>query len=198
MAVHSYIARTGRDPINCNDCAFKHFPGQGMNPSDPHLIGWSSLGISWPVNDDAIVGLVDEVRAAADVIQVGGFSAPVLQLPGVGHQPHMHLVVLGEALDLGQHLAHVLRLRHVRGPLVVQLIVWVDYQPPDPKSAPTEDPDARLLFAGIQAFDPPPLLIVHTNSLQSLFASPLPQGGAQGRSATSAQLLKAPRSSRQP
>ena len=154
---------------------------------NPHLVGWAGLGISWPVDNDAIVGLVDEMRTAADVVQVGGFAAPILQLPGVGHQPHVHLMVLGKALDLGQHLAHVLCLCHVCRPLVVQLVVWVDHQPPYPESAQTEGLDARLLFAGMQAFASP-VLNVHTNSLQSPFAflqvptppPPPPGGRVQG------------------
>ncbi len=38
---------------------------------------------------------------------------------------------LGKALDLGQHLAYVLRLAHVGGALVVQLIVGVNHKTPD-------------------------------------------------------------------
>ena len=38
---------------------------------------------------------------------------------------------LGKALDLGQHLAYVLRLAHVGGALVVQLIVGVNHKAPD-------------------------------------------------------------------
>lgn len=89
------------------------------------------LGVSVAVDDNAVVSLVDEVRAAADVIQVGRLAAPALQLAGVRHKPDVHVIVLGEALDLGQHLAHILCLCHVQRPLMVQLIVRIDDQAPD-------------------------------------------------------------------
>lgn len=85
------------------------------------------------MHNDAIVCFVDEMGAAADVIEVGGLAPPVLQLTRVRNQPHMHLMVLGKALDLGQHLAHVLCLCHVGWPLVIELIVWVNDQSPDAK-----------------------------------------------------------------
>lgn len=94
------------------------------------------LGVPVAVDDDAIVSLVDEVGAAADVIQVGGLALPALQLSGVSHEPDVHVVVLRKALDLGQHLAHVLRLVHVHRSLVVQLIVGVNHQAPDAIPAP--------------------------------------------------------------
>lgn len=84
-----------------------------------------------PMHNKAIVGLIDEVGRTRDIIQVGGLSAPVLHLPGVRHKPDMDVVVLSKALDLGQHLTHVLRLIHIARPLMVQLIVWVNHQPMD-------------------------------------------------------------------
>ena len=60
------------------------------------------------MNDHPIVGLVDEVGTAGDVIHGGGLALPVPHLAGVGHKPDMHIMVLGKALDLGQHLAHIL------------------------------------------------------------------------------------------
>ena len=85
------------------------------------------LQVTIPVNDKAIVSLVDEVRAAADVIQVGRLPAPALQLPRMRHKPDVDIIVLRKALDLGQHLAHVLRFVHVPRPLVIQLVVGVNY-----------------------------------------------------------------------
>ena len=99
------------------------------------------LGVSVAVDDNAVVSLVDEVRAAADVIQVGRLAAPALQLAGVRHKPDVHVIVLGEALDLGQHLAHILRLCHVQRPLMVQLIVRIDDQPPDAIPAEVRQPE---------------------------------------------------------
>ena len=93
------------------------------------------VGVSIAVDDDAIVRLVDEVRAAADVIQIGRLATPSLQLTGMRHKPDVHVVVLCEALDLGQHLAHVLGLCHVQRPLMVQLIVRINDQAPDPVPA---------------------------------------------------------------
>ncbi len=93
------------------------------------------LRIPVAVDDNAIVCLVDEVRAAADVIQVRGLALPALQLPRMRHKPDMHIVVLSKALDLGEHLTDVLCLVHVHWPLVVQFIVGVNHQAPDAISA---------------------------------------------------------------
>jgi hypothetical protein len=46
----------------------------------------------------------------------------------VRHEPDVAVMVLGEALDLGQHLADILSLGLAGGPLVVQLVVRVDDQ----------------------------------------------------------------------
>lgn len=44
----------------------------------------------------------------------------------------MHIMMLRKALDLGEHLRHVLGLRHGARPLVVKLVVGIDDQAPDP------------------------------------------------------------------
>ena len=47
------------------------------------------------MNHDASVTLVVEVRRARDVVQGRRFAADVvLQLAGVGHEPHVHVVSL--------------------------------------------------------------------------------------------------------
>lgn len=56
-------------------------------------------------------------------------------LARVRHEPHVHVMVLRKALDLGQHLADVLSFTHEARPLVVQLVVRVDHQPSDAESA---------------------------------------------------------------
>ncbi len=52
------------------------------------------------MHDDAAVGLVDEVGGPADVVQRRRLAVPGLQLPGVRHQPDVHVVALRKPLDL--------------------------------------------------------------------------------------------------
>ena len=78
------------------------------------------------VDDQTDVGLVDKVRRARDIVEVGRRTRPVLDLLGVADKPRRDVVVLGEALDLCQHLRHVLGLGDVAGALVVELVVRVD------------------------------------------------------------------------
>lgn len=54
-----------------------------------------------------------------------------LQLARMLQRTHARPPHLRKALDLGQHLAHVLSLVHGGGALVVQLIVRVNHQAPD-------------------------------------------------------------------
>lgn len=56
-------------------------------------------------------------------------------LAGVGHEPHVHVVMLRKALDLGQHLTDVLCFAHEAGPLVIQLVVRINHQTSDAKPA---------------------------------------------------------------
>eukprot|EP00982_Pelagococcus_subviridis_P000541 4411-Pelagococcus_subviridis.AAC.3 len=83
------------------------------------------------MHDDPVVALVDEVRGPGDVVQPRRLPAPVVQLPRVRDEPHVHVVVLRELLNPRQHLTHVLRLRLPLRPLVIQLVVRVDEQPSD-------------------------------------------------------------------
>mmetsp|Transcript_17215 Transcript_17215/g.55120 ORF Transcript_17215/g.55120 Transcript_17215/m.55120 type:complete len:309 (+) Transcript_17215:1167-2093(+) len=99
---------------------------------DGHLVEGPRLGVAVAVHDDAVVALVDEVRAPADVVQLRGLALPVAHLPRVRHEPHVDVVVLREPLDLGEHLRDVLGLGHITGPLMVQLVVRVDHEPLDP------------------------------------------------------------------
>eukprot|EP00955_Chlamydomonas_euryale_P030363 320141-Chlamydomonas_euryale.AAC.1 len=75
--------------------------------------------------------LVDKVCRAGDVIQRGRLPRPVMQLARVRDKPDVHAVHLRKALDLGQHVADVLRLGHEGRPLVVELIVGVDDEAAD-------------------------------------------------------------------
>ncbi len=63
--------------------------------------------------------------------RIGPLCSAHLQLARVSHKPDVHVIMLGKALDLGQHLAHILRLRHVQRPLVIQLVVRVNHEAPD-------------------------------------------------------------------
>lgn len=94
---------TSSDKQNSNYCTCSP-----INP--PYLIHGSCFRIPVAVDNQAIVSLVDEVCAARDVIHGGGLPLPVPQLPGVGHKPDMHIMVLCKAFDLGQHLADILCL----------------------------------------------------------------------------------------
>ena len=80
------------------------------------------------VDDEADVRLVDKVRRARDVVEVGRPARPVLHLLRVADKPRRDVVVLGEALDFREHLRDVLGLGDVAGPLVVELVVGVDDQ----------------------------------------------------------------------
>mmetsp|Transcript_9454 Transcript_9454/g.28453 ORF Transcript_9454/g.28453 Transcript_9454/m.28453 type:complete len:480 (+) Transcript_9454:491-1930(+) len=73
------------------------------------------------------------MRTAADVVQIGRVPLPVPHLAGVGHEPHVHVVMLRKALDLGQHLTDVLCFAHEAGPLVIQLVVRINHQTSDAK-----------------------------------------------------------------
>ena len=59
---------------------------------------------------------------------------PISHLTRVRNKPHMNVVVLCKPLENRQHLAHVLRLIHVRGPLMVQLVIWINNESTDPVS----------------------------------------------------------------
>ena len=108
-----------------------------------------------------VIGFVDEVRAAADIVQVGRVACiqlslrrstavgidcvfelwrssrkadrafPVPHLAGMCHKPHVHIVMLCEALECREHLAHVLGFIHIRRSLVVQLVVRVNNKSPN-------------------------------------------------------------------
>jgi len=116
------------------------------------------------VHNDAVVGFVNEVRAAADVIQVWWISyavnknhhecgvlaglalrslppklgaertLPVPHLPRVRYKPDMHIMMLCESLQHCQHLADILCLVHVCRSLMVQLIVGINDQSTNPVS----------------------------------------------------------------
>lgn len=88
-----------------------------------------------PVYDDAVVCFIDEVRAAAYVIharrrqaRAAPADAKATLCAGVCHKPHVALVLLCKALDLGQHAADVLSFEHPLAPPRVQFIVRVDDQ----------------------------------------------------------------------
>lgn len=83
------------------------------------------------VDDEADVRLVDKVRRARDVVEVGRPARPVLHLLRVADKPRRDVVVLGEALDFREHLRDVLGLGDVAGPLVVELVVGVDDETSD-------------------------------------------------------------------
>ncbi len=90
-------------------CSLQHVKNVSVSIR-AYLIHWACLWISVAVNDQPIVCFVDEVGAAGDVIHGGWLTLPVPQLPRVGYKPHMHIMMLSKALDLGQHLAHILSL----------------------------------------------------------------------------------------
>eukprot|EP00958_Prasinococcus_capsulatus_P005639 scaffold546_cov352-Prasinococcus_capsulatus_cf.AAC.19 len=54
-----------------------------------------------------------------------------LELSGMGNEPHVAVVGLGEALHLGEQLADELRLRQVARAQVAQLIVRINDQASD-------------------------------------------------------------------
>ena len=83
------------------------------------------------MDDEADVCLVDKVRRARDIVEVGRRARPVLDLLWVADKPRRDVVVLGKALDFREHLRHVLGLGDVAGPLVVELVVGVDDQAAD-------------------------------------------------------------------
>jgi len=83
------------------------------------------------VNHEADVALIDEVRRARNIIEVGRRSRPVLDLLRMADKPRRDVIVLGEPLDFRQHLRHVLGLGDVAGPLVVELVVRVDDEASD-------------------------------------------------------------------
>ena len=83
------------------------------------------------MHDDAVVGLVDEVRRAGDVVEVGRLALPLVELAGVGDEPDVDAGRLSEALDFCEHLAHVLGLAHGGRALVVELVVRVDDETTD-------------------------------------------------------------------
>ena len=62
------------------------------------------------VDDEADVCLVDKVRRARDIVEVGRRARPVLDLLWVADKPRRDVVVLGKALDFREHLRHVLGL----------------------------------------------------------------------------------------
>lgn len=83
------------------------------------------------VDDQADVCLVDKVRRARDIVEVGRRARPVLDLLWVANKPCRDIVVLGEALDFREHLRDVLSLGDVAGALVVELVVRVDDEASD-------------------------------------------------------------------
>ena len=87
------------------------------------------------VHDDSIVCFVNEVSAAADIIQIGRVPLPLTHLPWVCHEPDVHVMMLRESLHVGQHLAHIFRFIHRARALVIQLIVGVNYEASNAESA---------------------------------------------------------------
>ena len=53
---------------------------QELTSSSTYMIQLALLWVAVAVDDESIVCLVNEVRAAADVVQVGRLPAPALQL----------------------------------------------------------------------------------------------------------------------
>ena len=97
------------------------------------------------VHNQAHVRLVDKVRRARDVVEVWRRARPVLDLLWVTDKPGRDVVVLGKALDLRQHLRHVLGLGDVAGPLVVELVVRVDDEASDAVAEREFSPPQRRL-----------------------------------------------------
>lgn len=89
------------------------------HPSAPTCQNVMPLGHTYRTHESACA----PHAPARDVVEVWRLSLPVLQLPRVRHQPHVHVVVLRKALDLSQHLRHKLGLGHMARAAVVQLQV---------------------------------------------------------------------------
>eukprot|EP00958_Prasinococcus_capsulatus_P005638 scaffold546_cov352-Prasinococcus_capsulatus_cf.AAC.18 len=73
------VAWPTREPTHDDRCSIRR-RGPARRGTHLHLVQGALFRGAVPMHDDAVVRLVDEVRAAADVVQVGWGAGPLLHM----------------------------------------------------------------------------------------------------------------------